>query len=69
MFTVPCNSHSLQLLISDILTLLGIEEVWKLATNIVNKMVNSFKQYAYLRDEQEKVYKETRALVQARETR
>ena len=48
MFMVPCDSHGLQLLIKDLLLIPNIEQVWKLASNIVNSLRNALKQYAFL---------------------
>lgn len=68
MFTVLYNSHSLQLLIGDILTLPSIEEFWKLTSNIANGLRNAPKQYVYLQAEQEKVYRHRKAIILAGET-
>jgi hypothetical protein len=69
MFAVLRNSHSLKLLISDILSLSGIKEFWKSTSNIANGIWNAPKQYAYLQAEQEKVYRHRQAIIQPGDTR
>jgi hypothetical protein len=69
MLTIFCNSHSLQLLIDDILTLPGIEEFWKLTANTANGLRNAAKQYAYLQSEKMKVYGHKKAIILPGEAR
>jgi len=56
-FTVPCDSHGLQLIFKDLLQQPIIKQYWNLATTIVNTLRNSGKQHSNLYEEQEKVYK------------
>lgn len=43
---VPCDSHSIQLLIKDLLLLVpSINLVWQKASTIVNTLRNAIKQY------------------------
>jgi hypothetical protein len=69
MLTVLCNSHSLQLLIGDLLKLPTINEVWQIALNIVNSLRNATKQYKYLQVEQVKEYGYKKALISTGKTR
>jgi hypothetical protein len=51
-FTIPYNSHGLQLIIKDLLLLPAFNRIWSLASNIVNSFRNAPKQYGYLQQEQ-----------------
>jgi hypothetical protein len=60
---VPCDSHGLQLLIKDILQRPDIKDIWGIATAVVNRLRNSRKQYAFLKEEQRKLYGKEKALL------
>jgi hypothetical protein len=62
-FTAPCDSHSLQLVIKDLLQHPTIEKAWKEALAIVTNIRNASKQLAYLWEEQEKLYKGKRKVL------
>lgn len=47
-FTVPCDSHGLQLIFKDLLQQPVIKQYWTLASTIVNTLRNSAKQHSYL---------------------
>jgi hypothetical protein len=61
-FTVPCDSHGLQLIIKDLLQRPQIEKAFKAALQIVNGIRNASKQLSLLWIEQERVYKTQKAL-------
>jgi hypothetical protein len=61
-FTVPCDSHGLQLIIKDLLQRSQIEKVFREALSIVNKFRNTGKQLSLLGVEQERVYKKKKTL-------
>jgi hypothetical protein len=68
--TVPCDSHGIQLLIKDLLLLvLSINLVWQKASTIVNTLRNATKQYQFLQQQQERVYRKQKALIAAGFTR
>jgi hypothetical protein len=62
-FTVPCDSHGLQLVIKDLLKRPTIEMVFKDALQIVNGIRNAGKQQSFLWEEQEKAYKGVRKVL------
>jgi hypothetical protein len=64
-FTVPCDSHGLQLIVKDLLERPSIKKYWTLASTVVNTIRNSGKQHSYLYQEQEKVYKGSRKVLVA----
>jgi len=47
-FTAPCDSHGLQLVIKDLLQRLIIEKYWKIASKVVNNICNALKQQSFL---------------------
>jgi hypothetical protein len=61
-FTVPCDSQRLQLIIKDLLIRGMIEKVFKAALAIVNRIRNAGKQLSLLRVEQERSYKKRKVL-------
>jgi len=64
-FTVPCDSHGLQLIFKDLLQQPHIKEYWNLASTVVNALRNSSKQHSYLYQEQEKAYNGKRKVLVA----
>lgn len=61
-FTVPCDSYGLQLIIKDLLMQGMIEKEFKAALAIVNGIRNAGKQLSLLGIEQERSYKKRKAL-------
>src|SRR5271156_5195983 len=60
---VPCDSHSLQLLIKDLLKLPEFEDTAKLANKIVAYFNRAPKQYAIFHEQQIKEYGTQKALI------
>ena len=60
---VLCDSHSLQLIIKDLLMLPTIKKIFEAASAIVGLFRHSSKQYAYLQSEQLKHYRKEKALI------
>jgi hypothetical protein len=56
-FTIPCDSHGLQLIFKDLLQQPTIKQYWNQATTVVNTLRNSAKQHSFLYEEQERIYK------------
>jgi hypothetical protein len=57
LFTLPCDSHGIQLVVKDLLERPTIEHAWKEASQIVNSIRNSPKQQSFLWQEMERLYK------------
>jgi hypothetical protein len=47
-FTASCDSHSIQLVIKDLLLYPTIEKHWKIALKLVNNIRNVTKQLSFL---------------------
>jgi hypothetical protein len=62
-FFVPCDSHGIQLLIKDILTLSEIAPLWTTALKVVSAFKGAPLQHARLRDLQKEEYGKRKSLI------
>jgi len=60
---VPCDSHGLQLLIGDILSILYYKEIHHHITQIITTFRSSPKQLSILQEKQKSIYGKTSALI------